>query len=103
MDKITKEKLVSELHSNLEYLAQLDTKTEEYERVADRIEQLQRIIESDQRHDKWIDWGLKAGAILLPIISYGSWFKKGLHFEEEGVVKSSFVRNLISKSNFKGK
>lgn len=103
MDKITKERLTEELHANLEYLKELDTTTEEYARVTDRIEQLQSIIDKDQKTDKYVDWGLKAGSILLPLITYGAWFKRGLHFEEEGVVKSSFVRNLINKMNFKGK
>ena len=46
---------------------------------------------------KLIDLGVQAAGIILPIIFYGSWVKKGLEFEKEGTFTSTTFKGLISK------
>ena len=46
---------------------------------------------------KLIDLGIQAAGIILPIIFYGSWVKKGLEFEKEGTFTSTTFKSLISK------
>ena len=46
---------------------------------------------------KLIDLGIQAAGIILPIIFYGSWVKKGLEFEKEGTFTSTTFKGLISK------
>ena len=46
---------------------------------------------------KLIDLGVQAAGIILPIIFYGSWVKKGLEFEKEGTFTSTTFKSLISK------
>ena len=46
---------------------------------------------------KLIDLGVQAAGIILPIMFYGSWIKKGLEFEKEGTFTSTTFKGLISK------
>lgn len=46
---------------------------------------------------KLIDLGVQAAGIILPIMFYGSWMKKGLEFEKNGTFTSNTFKGLISK------
>lgn len=49
---------------------------------------------------KLIDLGVQAAGIILPIMFYGSWIKKGLEFEKNGTFTSNTFKSLISKFKF---
>lgn len=49
---------------------------------------------------KLIDLGVQAAGIILPIMFYGSWMKKGLEFEKNGTFTSNTFKGLISKFKF---
>ena len=49
---------------------------------------------------KLIDIGVQAAGIILPIMFYGSWMKKGLEFEKSGTFTSNTFKSLISKFKF---
>lgn len=49
---------------------------------------------------KLIDLGVQAAGIILPIMFYGSWMKKGLEFEKKGTFTSNTFKGLISKFKF---
>lgn len=49
---------------------------------------------------KLIDLGVQAAGIILPIMFYGSWIKKGLEFEKSGTFTSNTFKSLISKFKF---
>ena len=49
---------------------------------------------------KLIDLGVQAAGIILPIMFYGSWMKKGLEFEKSGTFTSNTFKGLISKFKF---
>ena len=49
---------------------------------------------------KLIDLGVQAAGIILPIMFYGSWMKKGLEFEKNGTFTSNTFKSLISKFKF---
>ena len=49
---------------------------------------------------KLIDLGVQAAGIILPIMFYGSWMKKGLEFEKSGTFTSNTFKSLISKFKF---
>ena len=56
-----------------------------------------------QNLDRWINVGLMTGQLLITIIAYDIWNRRGLKFEEEGTIRSPHTRNLFSKMipNFK--
>ena len=81
-------------------------KTEENER--ERIERLRvdkEVLERNERIErsekedmhKYIGYAINVAGIVLPLIFYGTWFKKGLTFEETGVYTSGMVKNLMNK------
>ena len=64
-----------------------------------KTKELAQEIVRDTMNDKvkLIDLGVQAAGIILPIIFYGSWVKKGLEFEKEGTFTSTTFKGLISK------
>ena len=64
-----------------------------------KSKELAQEIVRDTMNDKikLIDLGVQAAGIILPIIFYGSWIKKGLEFEKEGTFTSTTFKSLISK------
>ena len=64
-----------------------------------KTKELAQEIVRDTMNDKvkLIDLGVQAAGIILPVIFYGSWIKKGLEFEKEGTFTSTTFKGLISK------
>lgn len=51
--------------------------------------------EESRRH--YLTLGVEAMGIILPLIFYGSWMRKGLEFEKEGTFTSSTFKGLINR------
>lgn len=49
------------------------------------------------RRIQYIRIGLEAGGIILPLVCYGVWLKRGFAFEKDGIVTSSFFKNMINR------
>lgn len=47
--------------------------------------------------DRWCRIGVAAAEIVLPLVFYGAWMRKGFKFEEEGTFTSTTFRGLFSK------
>ena len=64
-----------------------------------KSKELAQEIVRDTMNDKvkLIDLGVQAAGIILPIMFYGSWMKKGLEFEKSGTFTSNTFKSLISK------
>ena len=67
-----------------------------------KTKELAQEIVRDAMNDKvkLIDLGVQAAGIILPIMFYGSWMKKGLEFEKNGTFTSNTFKSLISKFKF---
>lgn len=52
-------------------------------------------------YDKRLDRGLTVLGILVPSVTYGALYLKGLEFETEGTVTSTMFRNLLSKGRLR--
>ena len=63
--------------------------------VLDRNERMERSEKEDMH--KYIGYAINVAGIVLPLIFYGTWFKKGLTFEETGVYTSGMVKGLMGK------
>lgn len=63
--------------------------------VLDRNERMERSEKEDMH--KYIGYAINVAGIVMPLIFYGAWFKKGLTFEETGVYTSGMVKNLMNK------
>lgn len=51
----------------------------------------------EHRIERYVRYGLEGAAIVLPLIFYGTWMKRGFKFEEEGTFTSTTFRGLFSK------
>lgn len=58
---------------------------------------LQRKQLKEQVCDRWTKLGIAAAELVLPLIFYGVWMKKGLKFEETGAFTSTTFRGLINR------
>ena len=64
-----------------------------------KSKELAQEIVRDTMNDKvkLIDLGVQAAGIILPIMFYGRWMKKGFEFEQSGTFTSNTFKSLISK------
>lgn len=69
----------------------LESQTRDDERV------LKEAQHKSQNIDRWINFGLAAGQVLIMIVAYDIWNRRGLKFEETGTVNSPHTRNLLSR------
>ena len=47
--------------------------------------------------DRYFKAGIAAAEIIIPIVFYSVWLKKGFKFEEKGIFTSTTFRSLWSK------
>lgn len=114
--------LDEQIESSFERLSLCDTE-EERKVMVDELDTLYRlkieedkvISEDDDRYaervyrDKelknkniidYVNLGISVGAIVIPLVAYGRWFRSGLKFEETGVATSTFFKTLVNKMKF---
>lgn len=69
---------------------------EKYEaRASD--EQLKRDQLSEQVKDRYFRLGIEAAGILLPLMFYAIWMRRGFRFEETGTYTSTTFRGLFNR------
>lgn len=62
-----------------------------------REEAFQRQQVRDQAIDRYVKIGISAAELVLPLMFYGVWMKKGFRFEETGTYTSATFRNLFNR------
>ena len=91
---------------NLHYLKGCQIGSDEAKRALDELEVLERLRQDEtkasneavrQKIEFLVSTGLQLGAIVIPIIAYDIWFRRGLRFEEKGTIGDPLVRNLMNK------
>lgn len=50
----------------------------------------------DQKIERYVRTGVDVAKLVLPIVFYGIWLKKGFKFEETGVYSSTTFKNLFN-------
>jgi hypothetical protein len=51
----------------------------------------------EQVKDRYFRLGVEAASIILPLIFYAAWMKRGFRFEETGTYTSTTFRNLFNR------
>lgn len=119
-----REKLDEEIESQIEAMSHLVPGSEEQAKAAKNVAELIKLdIEADknrheaQEHDdarysedkfheaqlaeqrkaRWLQFGAAAAGILLEMVFYGYWLGRGYKYEEDGVVTSPTLKDLIRK------
>ena len=95
MDTLTAEKR-SKAVDDLTKLYRL--KIEEHKWDLDVCEdELKHKLLDEQVKDRYFKVGIAAAEIVLPLIFYGIWMRRGFKFEETGTYTSGTFRNLFNR------
>lgn len=65
--------------------------------VRERDELIRKEQFAEQVKDRYIRLGIAAAEIILPLIFYSKWMKKGFKFEETGTFTSTTFRGLFNR------
>lgn len=87
------------------YKLKLDETKIEFEHDENRFNATDRSLEHDlkekqfdeQIKDRYFRLGIAAAELLVPLIFYGIWMRKGFKFEENGAYTSTTFRNLFNR------
>lgn len=52
---------------------------------------------SEQAKDRYFKLGIAAAELVIPLVFYGAWMKKGFRFEETGTFTSTTFRGLFNR------
>lgn len=69
----------------------------DHERIEERELSLKNAQLEEQVKDRYFRLGIEAAAIVLPLIFYATWMRRGFKFEETGAFTSTTFRGLFSK------
>lgn len=124
MNEVIMELLGEEIKSEIENLASMKKGSEEHTNAVEnlaklyklRIEELKNAREAELKErqidddaeirgaqlaedvkNQYIRFGLDVAGIILPMLFYASWMKKGFRFEETGTFTSTTFRGLFSR------
>lgn len=68
-----------------------------------RAEQLKRDQLAEQIKDRYFKLGVEVAGIILPLMFYATWMKRGFKFEETGTYTSTTFRGLFNRFRPTGK
>ena len=99
MKKEIRKQMETELERLLEELTKVDPCSEDYRDITARIKDINSTIETTRADKKnvifqGLDVGIKAAGVVLPIVFYSVWMKRGLEFEKEGTFTSGTFKGL---------
>lgn len=69
----------------------------EKEIMADQELRLKEAQLAEQKKDRYFRLGLESAGLLLPLIFYGIWMRRGFKFEETGTFTSTTFRGLFNR------
>lgn len=114
MEKRNVEELLNEeIAEQIQALAYLEAGSKEKSDAIDdlvqlyklRIEENKGIMDTENKrnqiteqiNDRYFKVGIAAAELVLPLVFYGIWMKKGFKFEETGTITSSTFKGLINR------
>ncbi len=107
MDKEIRRMLEEEIIREIRDLSNLQPGSNEKTEAVKALDTLYRLKEDEiqlkkeqleeQIKDRYFKLGIEAAGIVLPLIFYGCWMKRGFAFEETGTYTSTTFRGLFSR------
>ena len=90
--------LEEQIKTDILKLSTLEAGSKDKMTAIDDLTKLYRLrIEEESRKDRYFRLGVEAAGIILPLIFYGIWLKRGFKFEETGTFTSTTFRSLFNK------
>ena len=94
----TKEKTDAIEDLNQLYKLRIEEAKIEQERAHNNRDiELRRVQLESQAKDRRVNVGLQIGLSMASLVAYDLWYRRGLKFEETGVIRSRWIRNLVSR------
>lgn len=109
MSKEIKDLLNEEIKTEFEKLSDTETHTEEKLMLIKNLDLLYRLKMEEAKTEaeiedakvqgkfQYLKLGVEAAGIVLPLMFYAAWMKKGFKFEETGTFTSTTFRGLFGK------
>ena len=92
-----KELLDKRIEEALGELGTREPASDEYGKVADNVVKLYKLRNDDQKVERYVKLGVEIAGIVLPLMFYGRWMKKGFEFEQTGKFASDTFRGLFMR------
>lgn len=67
------------------------------ETINARDDEIKRTQIEEQKKDRYIKVCIAGAELMIPLLFYGIWMRKGFKFEETGTITSATFRGLISR------
>lgn len=80
---------IEESKAEMDYLKEIDEQ--------ERSDQTKREQLSEQVKDRYFKLGIAAAELVLPLMFYAVWMKRGFQFEKEGIYTSTTFRGLFNR------
>jgi len=105
MDEEIKHLLENEIKTEIRKLSTLETGSEEKSTAIEDLAKLYRLRIEETRSerdfnekvkDRYFRLGVEGAAIILPLIFYGIWMRRGFKFEETGTFTSTTFKKLFN-------
>lgn len=87
---------IEESKNDWEYDEKYNRRVMEDEASA-REEEMKRTQLSEQIKDRYFKLGIAAAELMIPLMFYGIWMKRGFKFEETGTYTSTTFRGLFNR------
>lgn len=81
---------------DLDFEEKYDRRILEEKHYADEQKLKEEQTKLENKH-RWIKVGVEVGSIVVPLIFYAAWMRKGFKFEETGTFTSTTFRGLFQK------
>jgi len=95
--KEIKDLLEKQIKTDILKLSTLEGSEEKSTAIDDLVKLHRLKIEEESRKDRFLRIGVEAAGIILPLIFYGIWLRRGFKFEETGTYTSTTFRSLFNK------
>jgi len=106
MNEEIKHLLENEIKTEIQNLSTMEPGSKEKSTAIDDLTKLYRLRIEETRSerdfnekvkDRYFRLGVEAAGIILPLIFYGIWMRKGFKFEETGTFTSTTFRGLFNR------
>lgn len=98
--------LEEEIKAEIKRLGSLESGSQEHTTAVDSLTKLYKLkLEEDKNtyqmaesvKDRYFRFGMAAAELVLPLMFYGVWMRRGFKFEQDGTFTSQTFRGLFSR------
>lgn len=97
MNSKLKELLDAKIEAELNALDAFDPGSKEHGDTVDNAVKLYKLKCDDTKIERYVKLGAEIAGIVLPLVFYGYWMKRGFEFEKDGTFTSDTFKGLFRR------